>query len=163
MNAGAYGGEMKDVVTAITAMDQAGMLFELTGEQAAFGYRTSRFVNGEIVCAVTLSLTPGNAQEIDAQMKEIFQRRVDKQPLEWPSAGSAFKRPPNGFAAALIDECGLKGFTVGGEQVSEKHAGFVIHRGGASCAELLQLLEQVQVRVQEAPGSLLAAGSHWWT
>ncbi len=155
MNAGAYGGEMKDVVTRVEALSPEGEPLSIPAEQACFGYRSSRFEAGEIVCGATFALTPGDPKEIESVMAQTLQRRVEKQPLDYPSAGSAFRRPPGQFAAALIDQCGLKGFSVGGAQVSEKHAGFVINTGGATCRDVRALLEQVCAEVQRQTGILL--------
>lgn len=116
MNAGAYGGETKDVVTRVEALSPEGEPFETDAAGARFGYRTSRFAGGEIVCSAVFSLSSGNPEEIDAKMAETLRKRVEKQPLDYPSAGSAFKRPKEGYAAALIDSCGLKGFSVGGPE-----------------------------------------------
>lgn len=155
MNAGAYGGEIKDVVTEIHFLSPDGTACSVPAQQAQFGYRTSRFVSGEIVCSAVFSLVPGSPAAIDGRMAEILQKRVEKQPLDYPSAGSAFKRPKGAFAAALIDSCGLKGFSVGGAQVSEKHAGFVINTGNATAGDVLALLRQVQEEVLRQTGILL--------
>ena len=155
MNAGAYGGEIKDVVTAVDGLTTDGKAFSVSAQEAQFGYRTSRFVAGEIVSSAVFSLFPGSPEAIDARMAEILQKRMEKQPLDYPSAGSAFKRPKGAFAAALIDSCGLKGLTVGGAQVSEKHAGFVINTGGATAHDVLALLRQVQEEVLRQTGILL--------
>ena len=155
MNAGAYGGEIKDVVTAVDGLTTDGKAFSVSAQEAQFGYRTSRFVAGEIVSSAVFSLFPGSPETIDARMAEILQKRMEKQPLDYPSAGSAFKRPKGAFAAALIDSCGLKGLTVGGAQVSEKHAGFVINTGGATAHDVLALLRQVQEEVLRQTGILL--------
>lgn len=156
MNAGAYGGEMKDVVVSVRALFPNGEIREISAEEACFGYRTSVFhSNNAVILSADFKLSARDKTEIEAEMNDILSRRKDKQPLEWPSAGSAFKRPQNGFAAALIDNCGLKGFTVGGAQVSEKHAGFVINKGGASCEDVLTLLSQVRDIVAEKTGVVL--------
>ena len=155
MNAGAYGGETKDVVTRVEALSPEGEPFETDAAGARFGYRTSRFAGGEIVCSAVFSHSSGNPEEIDAKMAETLRKRVEKQPLDYPSAGSAFKRPKEGYAAALIDSCGLKGFSVGGARVSEKHAGFVINTGGATCRDVRDLLERVQAEVFRQTGILL--------
>ena len=152
MNAGAYGGELKDVVTEVTALYPDGVKV-LTPAQLDFSYRHSVFSAGEgIVLGAKLKLETGDKDAIKAEMDELMARRKASQPLELPSAGSTFKRPEGYFAAALIDQCGLKGLTVGGAQVSEKHAGFVINRGGATCADVLALMAQVQQRVWEEKG-----------
>ena len=156
MNAGAYGGEMSHVVTRVTALTPQGETVELTGEEMAFGYRYSACMkHGWIITSVTMELKKTNPQEIRAAMAEYMSRRREKQPLEYPSAGSFFKRPEGHFAGALIEQCGLKGFTVGGAQVSEKHAGFVINCGGATCADVLALGEAVKEKVQERFGVCL--------
>ena len=158
MNAGAYGGEMKDVVTSVTALFPDGEIKTVSAKDADFGYRHSAFeTNGAVILSAEFELYPDDKAVIEEKMKDILGRRKDKQPLEWPSAGSAFKRPKNGFAAAMIDECGLKGFTVGGAQVSEKHAGFVINRGGATCEDVLNLLDAVKEKVFEKTGVMLEA------
>ena len=148
MNAGAYGGEMKDVVTRVCHLTMEGTAGELTGPKLDFAYRHSAY-SDQTACVtqVTVQLQPGDREEIRARMKEIGARRIDKQPLEWPSAGSTFKRPAQGYASALIDQCGLKGLRVGGAQVSEKHAGFIINTGGATCADVVELMTQVREEV----------------
>jgi len=148
MNAGAYGGEIKDAALSIRALFPDGEVRELSSEDAGFGYRTSAFeANGAIILSVRYKLKKDDKAEIEASMNDIMQRRKDKQPLEWPSAGSTFKRPENGFAAAMIDQCGLKGRSFGGAQVSEKHAGFVINKGGASCSDVLNLMQEIKSEV----------------
>ena len=155
MNAGAYGGELKDVVESVVTYylpDQA--LYELTNEQCDFAYRNSRFqkVGGFVVVSGVFRLEPGDREEIAAKMRELNERRREKQPLDLPSAGSAFKRPEGHYAAQLIDECGLKGLTVGGAQVSEKHAGFVVNKGGATSHDVYDLMMQVRNTVYEKTG-----------
>ncbi len=153
MNAGAYGGEMAQVVTAVTCLTRRGELETVPADRCAFSYRHSAFSDGErLILQVEFSLPQGDPEEIRAKIEDLAQRRREKQPLEYPSAGSMFKRPPGYFAAALIDQCGLKGLTVGGAQVSEKHAGFVVNRGGATCADVLSLVDQVRERVFRATG-----------
>lgn len=153
MNAGAYGGEMKDVVRWVEYLDETGALHRLAGADCAFGYRHSVFCEKAwFITRVGFELEPGKEEEIRATMAELNQKRREKQPLEYPSAGSTFKRPEGHFAAALIDQCGLKGFTVGGAQVSEKHAGFVINRGGATADDILKLMDEVTKRVKERTG-----------
>ena len=148
MNAGAYGCEMKQIVTRITALDGAGKTIEYAPEEAQFGYRTSIFQeNQHIICEAEVSLTKGDPGEIRAAMEALNDRRRQKQPLEYPSAGSTFKRPPGYFAGTLIDQTGLKGLTVGGAQVSQKHAGFVINIGNATANDVQQLISIVQKRV----------------
>ncbi len=156
MNAGAYGGEMKDVVTSVRAVTAEGELAELPAEACAFGYRHSVFEEkGGTVLGAVFELKKDYPDAIAARMAELAARRKEKQPLEWPSAGSTFKRPQGAFAAALIDECGLKGMTVGGAQVSEKHAGFVINIGGATCADVIELTDRVAAIVKEKTGFTL--------
>ena len=158
MNAGAYGGEMKDVVETVRCVDQNGAFYEVPNQDAGFAYRFSNFQNGgQIILSAVFALTPDAPEAIDQRMKEILNRRVSKQPLEFPSAGSAFKRPEHGFAAALIEECGLKGYTVGGAQVSTKHAGFVINIGGATCSDVLAVLSHVKETVFRQKGIMLEA------
>lgn len=147
MNAGAYGGEMKDAVESVVCyyvQDQR--LYELDREQCRFEYRNSFFkkMGGCIVLSAVLKLKKGDSAEIAAKMRELNERRRDKQPLDLPSAGSAFKRPEGGYAAALIDECGLRGYTVGGAQISEKHAGFAVNIGGATSHDVYDLLKHVR-------------------
>lgn len=151
MNAGAYGGEMAHVVTEVTCMDAEGKIETVTDFD--FAYRHSAFSDGRrLILSVKFRLEQGDREAIRGRMNELAQQRQSKQPLEYPSAGSMFKRPVGYYAAALIDQCGLKGFTVGGAQVSEKHAGFVVNRGGATCADILELVAQVQKRVKDAVG-----------
>ena len=156
MNAGAYGGEMAQVLVSVTALDLDGSIQTIPAESCGLGYRRSVFSDGQrLVLEARFQLSSGDPAAIRARMDELAARRKEKQPLEYPSAGSMFKRPEGYFAAALIDQCGLKGFTVGGAQVSEKHAGFVVNRGGATCADVLELVRQVQARVQEQTGVAL--------
>lgn len=153
MNAGAYDGEMAKVVAAVRVMNAAGELKELKAEQLDFAYRhTALQGSGWFVTSVTVALQPGEQEAIDAKMADFSQRRISKQPLELPSAGSMFKRPPGYFAGTLIDQTGLKGYTVGGAQVSRKHAGFVVNIGGATAADVLQLIADVQEKVYAAHG-----------
>ena len=154
MNAGAYGGELRQVVRQVRVLVPEEGIRTLSGEEMAFGYRRSLLTqNPEIVAlSAVFALTPGDPAAIRQRMQELMQKRKESQPLEWPSAGSTFKRPEGYFAGTLIDQCGLKGLTVGGAQVSEKHAGFVINRGGATCADVLALIEEIQKRVWEARG-----------
>lgn len=154
MNAGAYGGEMKDVVASVRWLDETGALRETA--DAGFSYRRSRFSDGEgVILSAALRLTPGDPAEIAARMHELWERRSSSQPLSKPSAGSTFKRPATGYAAAMIDGAGLKGFKLGGAQVSEKHAGFVINTGGATCADVLALMAHIQEVVERKYGVLL--------
>mgnify|MGYP000929981979 FL=1 len=148
MNAGAYGGELAQVLVSVTALDLDGSIQTIPAESCGLGYRRSVFSDGQrLVLEARFQLSSGDPAAIRARMDELAARRKEKQPLEYPSAGSMFKRPEGYFAAALIDQCGLKGFAVGGAQVSEKHAGFVVNRGGATCADVLELVRQVQTRV----------------
>ena len=152
MNAGAYGGEIKDVAVKTVYLNASGEVREAVGEEHDFGYRHSRFQPGEIVLSCDFVLQPGDENEIQEKMSELAAKRKASQPLELPSAGSTFKRPVGGYAAALIDQAGLKGLTVGGAQVSPKHAGFVVNIGGASCADVLALMEKIKEAVFAASG-----------
>lgn len=157
MNAGAYGGEMCQVVERVHVLFPDEGIRLLTGEEMDFRYRGSLLTDRPDAVALdaVVRLAPGDKESIRAQMRELMGRRKASQPLEYPSAGSTFKRPVGHFAGTLIDQCGLKGLTVGGAQVSEKHAGFVINRGGATCADVLALMEQVRRRVLDAAGVTL--------
>ncbi len=153
MNAGAYGGELGQVLESATFLDEEGEICTLPASECDFGYRHSIFSNRKcLILEARFQLEPGDPAAIKARMDELAAKRREKQPLEYPSAGSMFKRPPGHFAAALIDQCGLKGLTVGGAQVSEKHAGFVVNRGGATCADVLELVRQVKERVLRQTG-----------
>ena len=153
MNAGAYDGEMAKVVKSVRVMDAAGEVSELSAGELDFGYRHSALQgSGKIVTSVTVELAAGDKQAIAEKMADFSNRRITKQPLELPSAGSMFKRPPGYFAGTLIDQTGLKGYTVGGAQVSTKHAGFVVNIGGATAADVLQLISDVQAKVFAAHG-----------
>ncbi len=153
MNAGAYGGEMSQVVVEADCMNQKGEIFKISASDMNFGYRESVFKhNNLIVISVKLKLKSGNPEEISAKMDELMARRIDKQPLDFPSAGSTFKRPEGYFAGALIERNGLKGLSVGGAQVSEKHAGFVINKGGATAADVKALVSLVRDKIYEAEG-----------
>lgn len=155
MNAGAYGGELKDVVTEVTALYPDGVKV-LTPAQLDFSYRHSVFSAGEgIVLGAKLKLETGDKDTIKAEMDELMARRKASQPLELPSAGSTFKRPTGYFAGTLIEGCGLKGCRVGGAEVSPKHAGFVVNVGGATCADVLALIEKVRKTVYDAHGVML--------
>jgi UDP-N-acetylmuramate dehydrogenase len=156
MNAGAYNGEMSQVVESVTCLTSGGERVEFTAEECKFGYRHSAFQTGEyFVISARFRLSSGEREQIKAYMDDLSFRRRSKQPLEYPSAGSTFKRPQGYFAAALIEQCGLKGLSVGAAQVSEKHSGFIVNKGGATCAEILELIEQVKARVFEATGVTL--------
>ena len=153
MNAGAYGGEMKDVVAEVTYLDENGDFCTASGDALQFGYRHSVFQQRECcIVEAVLALAPGRESEIRAAMEDYMNRRREKQPLEYGSAGSTFKRPAGNYASALVDRCGLKGLAVGGAEVSQKHAGFIINRGGATAAEVLQLIAEVQRTVREKTG-----------
>lgn len=154
MNAGAYGGEMAHVVEAVALLDVESGVKTLSRGKMEFGYRHSILTDHPdwVVLYAVFRLTPGDPAEIRANMEALMAKRKASQPLEWPSAGSTFKRPPGHFAGTLIDQCGLKGLTVGGAQVSEKHAGFVINRGGATFADVMGLITKVQERVLAATG-----------
>ncbi len=156
MNAGAYDGEMANVVTAVRTVDSQGNVKVLSKDEMCFGYRNTALQGSDlIVTAVTVSMPKGEVSEILAKMADFSQRRISKQPLELPSAGSMFKRPPGYFAGTLIDQTGLKGYAVGGAQVSTKHAGFVVNIGGATAADVLQLIKDVQDKVMAEHGVML--------
>lgn len=156
MNAGAYGGEMSEIVEFVRYMDADGNIREAERKDCDFSYRHSRFEAEDcVILGARLQLVPGEKENIAARMKELSEKRIASQPLDKPSAGSTFKRPATGYAAAMIDQCGLKGFRVGGAQVSEKHAGFVINAGEASCYDVMELMEQVQKSVYERFGVML--------
>lgn len=154
MNAGAYGGEMKDTLTAVLTLDPHTGKIEIMPVTADdFSYRHSIFMeNGLIILGACFSLVDADPAEILAKMNDYMSRRREKQPLDCPSAGSTFKRPVGAYAAAIIDQCGLKGFSVGGAAVSRKHAGFIINAGGATCADVLSLMEAVRETVLRETG-----------
>ena len=152
MNAGAYGGEMKDVVSATTYVDKSGHMGMVRGEEHNFGYRKSVFGEGDVILMTTFELEYGDKEEISAKMADFNQRRKDKQPLDMPSAGSTFKRPEGYFAGKLIEDCGLRGYSIGGAQVSEKHCGFVVNEGGATTRDILDLIAYIQETVFEKFG-----------
>lgn len=153
MNAGAYGGEMKDVLAACTHIDENGAPGEFAGEALQLSYRHSRYSGGGyVITGLSLHLRAGREEDIRAQMDDYAERRRSKQPLEYPSAGSVFKRPEGYYAGALIQQCGLKGASVGGAQVSPKHAGFIINTGGATCSDVLRLIEKIQATVLRETG-----------
>ena len=154
MNAGAYGGEMRQVVHSAVVLFPEEGIRTLIGEELAFSYRHSLLTDrpDAVVLRAVFTLKPGEPAAIREKMDDLMARRKASQPLEYPSAGSTFKRPEGYYAAALIDQCGLKGLTVGGAQVSEKHAGFVINRGGASCDDVTALMAEIQKRVWEETG-----------
>lgn len=154
MNAGAYDGEMKQVVKQVTLLLSEEGIRTVSGAEMEFGYRRSLLTDRPeaVVLSAVLQLEAGEPEKIRETMRALMARRKASQPLEYPSAGSTFKRPVGQFAGTLIDQCGLKGFTVGGAQVSPKHAGFVINTGGATCADVLAVMEQVRQRVLEETG-----------
>lgn len=153
MNAGAYGGETAQTLEEVAFLDEAGEVCALPASECGFGYRRSIFSNRNcLILWARFRLEPEDPAAIRARMDELTARRREKQPLEYPSAGSMFKRPTGHFAGALIEQCGLKGLTVGGAQVSAKHAGFVINLGGASCADVLELVRQVKEIVLRQTG-----------
>lgn len=156
MNAGAYGGEIVQIIVSCKSVTRDGKIIERTANQLELGYRTSIFKqNDEIIISATFKLTNDNQSEIEAKMNDFLERRRTKQPLEFPSAGSTFKRPVGYYAGALIEECGLKGFSVGDAEVSKKHAGFVINKGNASCSDVLRLIDFVKQKVLTEKGVLL--------
>ncbi len=153
MNAGAYGGEMKDVLTTVQYLTAAGEVQQAAASALDLRYRHSIFEeNGGCILSAQFTLAPGEPDAIRARMEELMAKRLDKQPLDKPSAGSTFKRPAGAFAAALIDQCGLRGYRHGGAAISNKHCGFVVNLGGASCADVLALCEQVRAIVKEKTG-----------
>ena len=156
MNAGAYGGEMQNVLTEVTFLDEAFQLHTLPVSALALGYRTSVFETRPwCILEASFALQKGEGDAILATMQELMGRRREKQPLELPSAGSTFKRPEGSFAGKLIEECGLRGFTVGGAQISNKHCGFVVNIGDATCADIVELTDRVRSIVQEKTGYVL--------
>lgn len=156
MNAGAYGGEMKDIVTRVEYLDENLQRRSIPGTDCVFEYRGSIFsAPGSVILGVELTLLPDTTESVKERMEELKEKRLSSQPLDYPSAGSTFKRPKGEFAARMIDEAGLKGFAVGGAQVSEKHAGFVINRGNATCADVMALMEVIQETVERRTGILL--------
>lgn len=157
MNAGAYGGEMKDIVSKVRLMKPDGSeIFERSNAEMEFAYRNSAIQkDGSIVLSATFKLTKDNPKDIQERVMELQQKRNSKQPVNYPSAGSTFKRPASGYAAALIDEAGLRGTSVGGAQVSEKHAGFVINTGNATCADVLALMRIIRETVYKNSGITL--------
>lgn len=153
MNAGAYGGEMKDILKSVRAVDMEGNIREFSLEELELGYRTSRIQKEDwIVLSAEMVFEKGDAGAIMARVDELSRQRREKQPLEYPSAGSTFKRPEGYFAGKLISDAGLKGFSVGGAQVSEKHAGFVINTGNATAADVIALTDAVRDKVFEKYG-----------
>ncbi len=156
MNAGAYGGEMKDVVTTTTALDRSGSPVTISGEAHAFSYRHSAFSETDLILVESrLSLAHGDHDAILATMRDLNRRRKEKQPLEFPSAGSTFKRPQGHFAGKLIQDAGLQGYQIGGARVSDKHAGFVINAGGATACDIYRLIRHIQTVVFAQFGVML--------
>lgn len=156
MNAGAYGGEFKDVVISCKCLDKDGNIIILNTDELDFSYRHSIFTDSEYcILGATIKLNIGNSQSIKEKMNTNLKARSDKQPLDYPSAGSTFKRPQGSYASLLIDNCKLKGFRVGDAQISEKHAGFVINIGNASCDDVLKLMNEVKNRVLNQTGFVL--------
>ena len=163
MNAGAYGGEIRDICQSVDVMTMDGTLSTLSAAEMEFGYRHSRLEDvGGIVVSAVFKLIPKPEQEVRAVMQDLMSRRKTSQPLDLPSAGSAFKRPVGGYAAALIDQAGLKGFRVGGAAVSEKHAGFVVNLGGATAQDVQALLTQVSDIVFDKSGIRLEPEVRIW-
>lgn len=154
MNAGAYGGEMVQVLTSVTYLDEAGTRHTLPAGACGLSYRHSLFCGHPewLILEAEMDLPQGEGEQIRGRMEELARKRREKQPLEWPSAGSTFKRPAGGYAAAMIDAAGLKGFSVGGAMVSTKHAGFVINAGGATFDDVLSLMREIRRRVFEREG-----------
>ena len=153
MNAGAYGGEIKDVIDYADHVDKNGKTGRFTGEELDMSYRHSVYSGKEyFITGAAFKLQKGDKAEIKAKMDDLLGRRFDKQPMDKPSAGSTFKRPEGAFASALIDQCGLKGYRVGGAEVSTKHAGFVVNAGDATCADVLQLIKDIQEKVKAETG-----------
>ncbi len=163
MNAGAYGGEMKDVVASVEAYDQEGNLLTLSGEELQFAYRGSAMKErGLYVVSVTVELNPGDMAQIKFHMAELAKKRREKQPLEYPSAGSTFKRPAGYYAGKLIQEAGFSGCQIGDACVSEKHCGFVINKGNATCSQVRLLMEKVIKGVEEMSGVILEPEVVYW-
>lgn len=163
MNAGAYGGEMKDVVEAVSFIDPSGEEHIASGEEMEFGYRSSALSDTEcIITGATIKLNYGIQSDINERMSELSFKRREKQPLEYPSAGSTFKRPAGYFAGALIESCGLKGRTIGGAQVSEKHAGFIINKGCATTKDICDLIDCVKQTVYDTHGVMLETEVKYW-
>ena len=153
MNAGAYGGEVKDVIVSVTAADASGNVITFTRDELDMGYRKSIFTDSDyVILSATFKLNDGDRTEIKDKMDDLMSRRKDKQPLEYPSAGSTFKRPEGTYAGLVIEQSGLKGYTVGGAQVSEKHANFVINKGGATATDIINLIDDVKKIVKEKTG-----------
>ena len=154
MNAGAYGGEMKDILVEAEYLDEEGKTVTIPASELGLAYRSSIFQQHRrwLILSAVFRLEKGDSKVIAETMRETMSKRIEKQPLDYPSCGSTFKRPQGNYASKLIDDCGLRGFTVGGAQVSEKHCGFVINRGGATTADILALIEEVRKKVKEMTG-----------
>lgn len=156
MNAGAYKGEIKDVIKLVRAASPEGRELEIEAPALELGYRSSRFCNsGELIVEAEFELTQGEHDEIQDKMVDLMSRRREKQPLNFPSAGSTFKRPNGQFAGQLIEQSGLRGYSIGGAQVSEKHCGFIVNKGGATAADVLALIKHVQATVEKNSGYFL--------
>ena len=163
MNAGAYGGEIKDVILFADHIDKKGNEGRFCGEKLEMSYRHSVYSGGDyFITGAAFRLKKSNSSEIKAKMDELLNKRYEKQPMDKPSAGSTFKRPEGAFASALIDECGLKGYKVGGAEVSTKHAGFIINNGGATADDILKLIDEVKDIVKSKTGFLLEPEVEIW-
>ena len=163
MNAGAYGGEMKDVIEAVSFVDPSGEEYVVSGEEMEFSYRNSALSGTNcIITGATIKLEKGNKEEINEKMSLLAAKRRDKQPLEYASAGSTFKRPVGHFAGSLIESAGLKGASFGDAQVSEKHAGFIINKGNATTQNICDLIEFVKEKVYEKHGVILETEVKYW-
>ena len=164
MNAGAYGGEMKQVTEAVRYIDPSGEEHVATGAEMEFGYRNSALMDTNcIITSASFVLEKGNSDEIREKMAELSYKRKEKQPLEYPSAGSTFKRPAGYFAGQLIETTGLKGYSIGGAQVSEKHAGFVINKGNATTKDIIDLISYIQEKVYEKHNVFLEPEVKYWS
>jgi len=156
MNAGAYGSEMADIVVSAEYIDENGDIQEISAKDMELSYRHSIFSGSEkVITSVTMELSKGDSAEIRSAMNECMKKRSDKQPLDHPSAGSIFKRPQGSYASLLVEQCGLKGMSCGGAIVSEKHSGFIVNKGYATCSDVLELCEKVKEIVQEKTGYVL--------
>lgn len=163
MNAGAYGGEFRNVAQSVTCINLAGEFVDINPEQAAWSYRHSAMMDdGSIVVSAVLKLSEDDPEDIRSRMADLARRRQEKQPIELPSAGSTFKRPPGYYAGKLIQDAGMQGYCVGGAEVSRKHAGFVVNRGGATAADVLQVMRDVRARVYEMVGVDLEPEVRLW-
>lgn len=153
MNAGAYGSEMKNIISYVTYLDYDGNIHTISNRKCEFSYRHSKFFDEKtIIIEAKFKFEKGNKSEIENKVNELLKQRKEKQPLEYPNAGSTFKRGKNYITAKLIDECGLKGYSIGGAQVSEKHAGFIVNKNNATSSDILKLIEYVQERVKKQTG-----------